>query len=202
MAETLGVNKGDTEALDLSTVAGVLVHYAERIITETKKNLKENNSNASYQLSQSIRPNYETESTKFGIKYTAQILMEDYYEYVDLGRPAGKQPPIDVIINWMRNKEGFKLRGLEKLGDIRERGKNKRKPYTMADIYKANAFGIARKIGLKGTKPTHFFTDVVNQQFFDEFSNDLSKALKMDVEVNIQTLTDTKGHLVGGTKRF
>lgn len=200
----LGVSKSSVEqgGLDLSTVTGVLEHYMNLIITGTKEQLEGNNSNATHQLTQSIRPEFTVKSEKFGMVYTAQILMEEYYEWVDKGRPAGKMPPLEDIVQWVRHKEGFRLRGKEKLGDIRERGKNKRKAYTMEDIVRANAFGVARKIGLRGTKPTNFFTNVVNQEFYNNLNKDLSKALKKDVEVTIRNLTDSKNKLVSGVERF
>ena len=199
----IGVSKSSvSNDIDLSTVEGVLMHYSKLIIDQSVKNLEAKGKNASYKLTQSIRPEFEIKAEKFGIVYTLKILMEDYYEYADLGRPAGKQPPVNDIINWIRNKEGFKLAGLSKIGDIRERGKNKRKQYTREDIIKSTAFGIAKKIGLRGTRPSNFFTEVVDAEFYKNLNRDLSKALKKDVEVTIKNIVDTKEYLASGTKRF
>jgi len=148
-----GASRNDINSeIDLTTVEGVLMHYASLIVELTKENLSSDGGNASYKLSQSIRPEFEIKTEKFGIQYTANIIMEEYYQYADRGRAPGKNPPVEPIIDWIRNKEGFKLKGVERIGDIRERGKNKKKAYSRYDILKANAFGISRKIGLKGTK--------------------------------------------------
>jgi hypothetical protein len=128
--------------------------------------------------------------------------MEDYWQAVDEGRKAGKQPPVDVIVNWIRNKEGFKLRGMDKLGDIRERGKNKRKPYTIEELRRGNAIGIARKIGLHGTKGNRFVSNVVNQAWYDGLTKDLSKALNKDVEINVKIMVDEINKLATGENRF
>lgn len=199
----IGISRSDvTVDMDLSTVEGVLMFYTEKIIQDCKDNLEESGSNASYQLSQSIRPEFEVKTEKFGIKYIARISMEEYYEWVDKGRPAGKQPPISSIINWIANKEGFQIRGLDKVGDIRERGINKKKAYTREDVIRSNAFGIAAKIGLKGTQPTSFFTNAVNQELYTNLNRDLSKALKRDVEVSIKNMIDTKELLSDSTIRY
>ena len=57
------------------------------------------------------------------------IYKEDYGKYVDSGRPAGKQPPLDKIKEWCRVK-GIPVKA---------------------------AFPIARKIGRIGTRPSNYF---------------------------------------------
>lgn len=199
----LGISKSDVVTdIDLTTVEGVIMFYSNKIIEDAKANLASDGSNASYQLSQSIRPEFEITTEKFGVKYTMRILMEEYYEFVDEGRPPGKRPPLIRIENWIRNKEGFKLKQMDKIGDIRERGKNKRKPYTREEIIRGAAFGIAKKIGLNGTRGNNFYANVVNQEFYNNLNKDLSKALKKDVEVTIKNMVDSKEYLVSGAKRF
>jgi hypothetical protein len=202
MADSFGVQKGDKDKLELNDVEKVLYKYTELAIEGMKNELDIQGINASRDLWQSIRPKYRIVTEKFGITYIAEIYMEDYYEFVDKGREPGKNPPIGPIMKWMANKEGFKLRGLDKIGDIRERGLKKKQKYTMEDIVKANAFAISRGIGKKGTKATHFYSNVINQEFYTAMNKELSDALKRDVTVEIRNLVDTKGNLATGETRF
>jgi hypothetical protein len=190
---SIGTNKAPA-GLNLSEVGDVLAFYIDKIITDSKANLEEKGKIASHALSQSIRTQpIEIVTEAFGQKYIGVIIMEDYYIWVDQGRKPGKQPPINAIIQWMRYKP-IKV-NMDKLGDIRERGKNKRKPYTKEDLIKAKAFGIARKIGLKGTKPSYFFSSVFNEALIKDLNRDLGKALKRDVEVSFKLFNDNKEFL-------
>lgn len=197
----LGVSKGSV-SLDLNEVEEIIMKYTEIIVNESKSNLDSDNANASSQLKQSIRPEFEIETTALGIVYKAKIIMEDYWEYVDLGRPAGKAPPVAKIESWISNKEGFRVRGIEKVGDIRERGINKRKAYTLQDIVRGAAFGIAKKIGDHGTKGNHFLSNVLTQELYNNMNKELSKALGRDIAVNIKLAVDNGEFLEDNTKRF
>jgi hypothetical protein len=186
---------------ELKNVADILEFYIAKIILDTKKNLESRGRIASHALEQSIRTApIQITKQAFGETYTAVVIMEDYYEWVDKGRKPGKQPPIADIIKWIKYKP-IKI-DRSKLGDIRERGVNKRKPYTIEDLVKQRAQGIARKIGLKGTRPSNFYSDVVNENLMKDLNSDLSKALKKDVEVIFKNFNDTKEFLQGGTKRY
>jgi len=69
-------------------------------------------------------------------------------EYIELGRPAGKRPPIEAIEQWIEDKgvlpEGVGI-------------------FTQRDL----AFAIARKIGAEGTEGYHVF-----QRISEELEND------------------------------
>lgn len=173
----------------MSTVEGVIMHYTDRIITEAKSNLKD--SNASYALSQSIGVTFELTTTEFGVGYTATITAEDYWQWVNDGRPLGKQPPILPIIQWIRDKESFALRGRDRIGQTIRRGLRKGQKVTITDVIKGAAFGIARNIGQHGTTGNKFISKVLNEDFYADLNRDLGKALKKDIEVTIGAFKKT-----------
>jgi hypothetical protein len=204
----VGTNKKDVSivkgGVDLSTVEGVLTFYAKKIIENLKKNLEDSGRISSHVLEQSIRtlsPDFvEIKKQAFGNTYVVSIAMEDYYQWVDEGRKPGKQPPVADIVEWIKYKP-LNV-NIARLGEIRERGINKRKPYTKDDLIKAKAFQIARKIGLRGTKASRFYSDVVNETLIKDLNRDLGKALKRDVEISFKNFNDSKEFLASGTKRY
>jgi hypothetical protein len=196
----IGISKDETGA-DLTEVETVLMKYFDRIIKEAKDNLENDGSNASRRLTQSIVPYFEIETTRFGLKYICQVKMEDYWQFVDQGtwgesKGQGRRPPVGPLMNWIRNKETFQLRGRDRIGQVIERGPHKGKKITLNDVIYSNALGIARKIGTRGTQGTRFLSRVITEEFYREFNTELSKALGRDVAVNIvANLKDKEGNI-------
>lgn len=86
----------DKNSLDLNTIKEITNLFAAAL----KDKLEENGSNATHQLSNSIK-----DIVKFDGKYlTVSIQLEDYYKYVENGRKAGKFPPVDAIKKWITIK--------------------------------------------------------------------------------------------------
>lgn len=86
----------DKNSLDLNTIKEITNLFAAAL----KDKLEENGSNATHQLSNSIK-----DIVKFDGKYlTVSIQLEDYYKYVENGRKAGKFPPVEKIKEWIKVK--------------------------------------------------------------------------------------------------
>lgn len=158
------------------SVAPILKHYGQIIIDSLKKNLADSNHNASFVLSQSIQFNVQI----FGSTYTMEIAMENYWRWVEYGRKAGKFPPLDPIIKWTAQK-GFSINETAK-----KFGRKSRKINRDA-IRRQLAFLIARKISRKGTRPTHFASQVLGQPFIDrgELSGPIWDNLRNDLATQI-----------------
>lgn len=89
-----------------------------------------------------------------------RVIMPDYAVYVDKGRKAGKRPPVEAIMKWMRDK------GIRSKSGIRA-----------VDI----AYVIARSIGERGIKPRPFieaFTDELTVLVMKNVSREIDNALK------------------------
>ena len=121
------------------------------------KALDKKKKNASGGLRQSIQavPNV---SIQDGF-YTYVLSMASYYEFVDEGRKAGKMPPIDSLIKWVKQKSAFG--GLE----VNE-----------SKGVRSVAFGIAKNIAKFGIKPSYFFTNVIDDGRLEQLTEDLATA--------------------------
>lgn len=139
----------------------VIRTYAGLIATRMAENLREENKIASGNLEESIE-----ERIRVG---GFQILMADYWEYVDEGRKAGKFPPISKIEEWLKYPN---VRDRIRFGNDKAFGEKERKTL---------AFLIARKIARKGIKGSKFFTKVIESDIVDELAEALTVALADDL---------------------
>lgn len=156
----------DKNSLDLNTIKEITNLFAAAL----KDKLEENGSNATHQLSNSIK-----DIVKFDGKYlTVSIQLEDYYKYVENGRKAGKFPPVDAIKKWITIKP------------VIPRGKNGKVPTENQLTYL-----IGRKIAREGTRANPFLEPTirdfklvdkiyaaVNSMLTDEINKAVSEELK------------------------
>lgn len=156
----------DKNSLDLNTIKEITNLFAAAL----KDKLEENGSNATHQLSNSIK-----DIVKFDGKYlTVSIQLEDYYKYVENGRKAGKFPPVDAIKKWITIKP------------VIPRGKNGKVPTENQLSYL-----IGRKIAREGTRGNPFLEPTirdfklvdkiyaaVNSMLTDEINKAVSEELK------------------------
>lgn len=126
----------DKNSLDLNTIKEITNLFAAAL----KDKLEENGSNATHQLSNSIK-----DIVKFDGKYlTVSIQLEDYYKYVENGRKAGKFPPVEKIKEWIKVKP------------VIPRGKNGKVPNENQLSYL-----IGRKIAREGTRANPFLEPTI-----------------------------------------
>lgn len=156
----------DKNSLDLNTIKEITNLFAAAL----KDKLEENGSNATHQLSNSIK-----DIVKFDGKYlTVSIQLEDYYKWVENGRKAGKFPPVDAIKKWITIKP------------VIPRGKNGKVPTENQLSYL-----IGRKIAREGTRANPFLEPTirdfklvdkiyaaVNSMLTDEINKVVSEELK------------------------
>lgn len=108
---------------------------------------------------------------------TLDILLADYYKFVDMGRAAGKMPPVSKLRDWLRYPNVKDRLGINELPDMKLNG---------------IAYLIARKIKRKGTKGNHFFTNVIEKSgIIDELSDAVADAAMNDLSLSIDQLIKT-----------
>jgi hypothetical protein len=165
---------------EFEQVRKALEAFGIEVVKELEDNLQRAGANASGELSRSLTFRIK----HLGEAYNFQLLLDDYYTFVDKGRKPGKRPPIQAILKWIGSKQ-------IEVSAQRGYGKNKAagKVSLASDLRKTRtlAFLIQRKIGLKGTKPTHFFTKTINDERLRLLQQQLSLALQRDVEIEIKT---------------
>ena len=90
--------------------------------------------------------------------YQISTNMPEYAKYVNSGRKPGKQPPLKAIVEWCKRK----------------------------NITQKASYPIARKIGLKGIKPTNFMDPLYNLKIL--LLNQMGKTLKQSFMLIIKEL--------------
>lgn len=179
------------EITTFPTVSAILEDYGTRLILELSKNLETPwrrrsglvyNSVATGKLKSSI----DFRTVIFGSLYSFELYMEDYWKWVDKGRPKGNAPPIKAILNWLTARRfGHYVYGY---------GKNpgRSKKSIIATNYQAQkqlAYGIAVAIEKHGTEGSHFFSNC----FLPGHSGDVQaleqeflESLGLDIKVSLE----------------
>ena len=147
--------------IDLPHVQAVMEEMAIAIRNEYQDNLIRNDRIASGDLLNNI----EYEITRGDFTYTIYVKMKDYWYYVENGRRAGKMPPIDNILRWIRVKP------------VLPRPNAEGKLPTPQQL----AFLIARKIGEEGTEGTQDLRKATDT-IWDTFEDRLYEAIDEDVD--------------------
>lgn len=147
--------------IDLPHVQAVMEEMAIAIRNEYQDNLIRNDRIASGDLLNNI----EYEITRGDFTFTIYVKMRDYWYYVENGRKAGKMPPIQNILDWVKIKP------------VLPRPNSKGKLPTPQQL----AFLIARKIGELGTEGTHDLRKATDT-IWDTFEDRLYEAIDEDVD--------------------
>lgn len=147
--------------IDLPHVQAVMEEMAIAIRNEYQDNLIRNDRIASGDLLNNI----EYEVTRGDFTYTIYVKMKDYWYYVENGRKAGKWPPIQNILDWIKIKP------------VLPRPNAEGKLPTPQQL----AFLIARKIGEEGTEGTHDLRKATDT-IWDTFEDRLYEAIDEDVD--------------------
>lgn len=147
--------------IDLPHVQAVMEEMAIAIRNEYQDNLIRNDRIASGDLLNNI----EYEITRGDFTYTIYVKMKDYWYYVENGRKAGKWPPIQNILDWIKIKP------------VLPRPNAEGKLPTPQQL----AFLIARKIGEEGTEGTQDLRKATDT-IWDTFEDRLYEAIDADVD--------------------
>jgi hypothetical protein len=155
--------------------------YWMELVKELKASLRKEYGYTSGLTGQSIGE-YNTNPTTVSAKgITVTLGMPAHYIYLDRGvngalkssgalpteggkvfsyKKGGKMPPIEAIKKFMQNRGITKLSDLKSSGTNTRSGRKRQADMTLDQV----AFVIARSIWAKGTKPTKFYSNVVNDK--------------------------------------
>lgn len=95
--------------------------------------------------------------------------LEDYWKYVENGRAAGKFPPIDSIVQWIRVKS------------IVPKAYGQKVPST-----KQLAFMIGRKIANDGIKPTKALQNTLDSELVSDLEDQLCDLILDQIESEVE----------------
>lgn len=134
------------------------------IVADAKANLKDNGSVVTGQLRASGKVQaVEGSPDEIDAGFFSQGSEKGYAAAVEYGRRAGKMPPVDMLMEWMR-KRTSKSKALQS-AIIHMEGRRVRREtaYTKDDLLRSAAWGLAKWIAKKGTKPHPFFAPAVEK---------------------------------------
>lgn len=143
----------------------VLIKFADRFIEIARDNLRNNNTNASGELDQSLEKIVEIGEDSFSVK----ISMADYWYYVENGRGPGKFPPPPAIRKWVEIKP------------VTPYPDSQGRIPTVDQL----TFLISRKISREGTSAQPFF-EPAKEQAIREFSQAIDDAIAADIDAFIE----------------
>lgn len=150
-----------SELIKFPKLANVLYEFAVEVRNLYQDNLILNNRIASGNLLNNIEFKFKTSDLNYSVIFS----MEDYWWYVENGRKAGKWPPIDKILDWIKIKPIL--------------------PYPDDDgnlpTPKQLAFLIARKIGEEGTQGTGDLSYSI-ETVFERYRQRIYEAIYSDVD--------------------
>lgn len=159
----------------------VLEEYVEYFVYAAQENLLRNGTNASGDLTNSLGDNIIRKNIDIGDdRISVKVELEDYWKYVEEGRPAGDFPSIEKIKRWIEVKP------------IIPEVRNGVKP-TVGQL----AFFISRKIEEEGTDPQPFFYPAL-EDTEKRFEESINLAIDEDLAQYVEnTLSDEFSRIFG-----
>lgn len=137
-----------------------LEKFGKYLVKESRKNLTRKKKNVTNSLYDSL--DYQVKAMPNSFEF--DFLMEEYGEWVDKGRRAGKNPPFSPLRKWVEDRR------------IQFRDNSGR-----FQTYDQTAWRVVKSIGRKGIAPSNFYTRPFNLGF-QKLPNEVAEAYALDVE--------------------
>jgi hypothetical protein len=138
----------------------VLDKFGKYLVKESRKNLTRKKKNVTNSLYESL--DYDIKAMPNSFEF--DFLMNEYGEWVDKGRKAGKNPPFSPLRKWVEDRR------------IQFRS-NKGK----FQSYDQTAWAIVKSIGKKGIPASNFYSRPFNLGY-SRLPNEIVEAYALDVE--------------------
>lgn len=181
------------KAFVAKTVEDIFLKYRADLIQDLRESLINVNRDQPGDLLQSIDGFIKVESNNISF----ELVMNDYWKFVDKGvdgwkqsrgseykyKKNGKRIPLDAM------KKFIKFRGLvpKSVAKPNKRVNKKLGAKKINAAYESYAWALGAVIKRDGLRPTHFFTNVINEDLKDKLTKEISEALKKDIEINFTT---------------
>jgi len=145
-----------------------LEKFGKYLVKESRKNLTRKKKNVTNSLYDSL--DYQVKAMPNSFEF--DFLMEEYGEWVDKGRRAGKNPPFSPLRKWVQDRR------------IQFRDNSGR-----FQTYDQTAWRVVKSIGRKGIEPSNFYTRPFNLGF-QKLPNEVAEAYALDVEEFLEFTID------------
>lgn len=154
--------QGDTE------FEKILFAWTNAAMKQMRDNLGKRKAMASGKLAQSIQPDITT----IGQGGNVKILMLEYWEWLDQGRPPTRSKSKGNPTLQKSLEEWIRMKGIQVRGSKEE---------SLESRIKSLAFVIARKIHAKGYKAKPFVSPVINDKMLQQLSDSIGTYLSVAV---------------------
>jgi len=145
-----------------------LEKFGKYLVKESRKNLTRKKKNVTSSLYDSL--DYQVKAMPNSFEF--DFLMEEYGEWVDKGRKAGKNPPFSPLRKWVEDRR------------IQFRDNSGR-----FQTYDQTAWRVVKSIGRKGIEPSNFYTRPFNLGF-QKLPNEVAQAYALDAVEFIEFTID------------
>ena len=145
-----------------------LEKFGKYLVKESRKNLTRKKKNVTSSLYDSL--DYQVKAMPNSFEF--DFLMEEYGEWVDKGRRAGKNPPFSPLRKWVQDRR------------IQFRDNSGR-----FQTYDQTAWAVVKSIGKKGIEPSNFYSRPFNLGF-QKLPNEVAEAYALDVEEFLEFTID------------
>lgn len=151
--------------LDLKPIEKI----SKAVVDLYRNELADDGINASGKLSKTAQTIVEFD----GRHLLVYLELEDYWKFVEYGRRAGKMPPINAILNWIKVKQIVPRPINGKIPDTRQL-----------------AFLIARKIGNEGYKGRHPIENITKgsalNSVIEQIKNEIAKQITDSLDLGLK----------------
>lgn len=134
--------------------------FGKYLVKEARKNLTRKKKNSTKGLYKSL--DYDIKVMPNSINF--DFLMEEYGEWVDKGRKAGKMPPVSAIEKWVKRR---KIQFRDNKGRF--------------ETYNSTAWAIAKSIKKRGIPASNFYSRPFKLGFA-KLPQELTEAYALDIE--------------------
>jgi len=145
-----------------------LEKFGKYLVKESRKNLTRKKKNVTNSLYDSL--DYQVKAMPNSFEF--DFLMEEYGEWVDKGRRAGKNPPFSPLRKWVEDR---RIQFRDNRGRFQ--------------TYDQTAWAVVKSIGKKGIEPSNFYTRPFNLGF-QKLPNEVAEAYALDAVEFIEFTID------------
>lgn len=174
--------------------------FLVRLVRDTKASLAEKEKAKAMRFGRSWNGNSRLWGTikakrivKDGIT-SYQLVMADYYYWVDKGRDPGNVSKGADIEGWVKRKGLNPVRIISEMREAAREGKVKRvanlKKPTFAQATKQMGYLVRRKLTAKGYEANRFYTSVINDGRLVKLREDYKTAVGKDLVIEIKNIVN------------